>query len=75
MPRILGFVALVFWPLLPLLAAHFVAKALIKHFHKVDAEKEKICRMARAQNPQGFWFFDSEKFPGGNSETRFSQGL
>ena len=47
MPRVLGFVALVFWPLLPLLAAHFAAKALIKHFRKVDAENEKICRMAR----------------------------
>ena len=52
MPRALGFVALVFWPLIPLLAAHFVAKALLKHFRKVDAENEKICRMARAQNPR-----------------------
>lgn len=52
MPRVLGFAALVFWPLLPLLAAHFVAKALIKHFHKVDAEKEKICRMAQTKNPR-----------------------
>lgn len=52
MPRILGFAALVFWPLLPLLAAHFAAKALIKHFRKVDAENEKICRMARTKNPR-----------------------
>lgn len=52
MPRALGFVALVFWPLIPLLAAHFVAKALIKHWRKVDAENEKICRMARTQNPR-----------------------
>ena len=52
MSRILGFVALVFWPLLPLLAAHFAVKALLKHFRKVDAENERICRMARAQNPR-----------------------
>lgn len=52
MPRVLGFVALIFWPLLPLLAAHFAAKALIKHFRKVDAEKERICRMAQTKNPR-----------------------
>lgn len=52
MPRALGFVALVFWPLLPLLAAHFAAKALLKHFRKVDAENEKICRMAQTKNPR-----------------------
>lgn len=52
MPRVLGFAALVFWPLLPLLAAHFVAKALIRHFRKVDAENEKICRMAQTKNPR-----------------------
>lgn len=52
MPRILGFVALVFWPLLPLLAAHFVTKALINHFRKVDAENEKIRRMAQTKNPR-----------------------
>ena len=51
MPRILGFAALVFWPLLPLLAAHFAAKALLKHFRKVDAENEKICRIAQTKNP------------------------
>ena len=52
MPCVLGFAALVFWPLLPLLAAHFVAKALIKHWQKADAENEKICRMAQTKNPR-----------------------
>ena len=27
------------------------------------------------QNPQGFWFFDSEKFPGERFGTRIPQGL
>lgn len=27
------------------------------------------------QNPQGFWFFDSEKFPGEKFGTRIPQGL
>nr|DAK75567.1 MAG TPA: hypothetical protein [Caudoviricetes sp.] len=29
----------------------------------------------RLQNPQGFWFFDSEKFPGKKFGTRIPQGL
>ena len=29
----------------------------------------------RLQNPQGFWFFDSEKFPGEKFGTQIPQGL
>lgn len=60
------------------------SSAILNSVKKDREQNAKLCRMARApststdlrlQNPQGFWFFDSEKFPGEKFRTRIPQGL